>query len=165
MPKHTLGGRSMKHFASILHLSALVLLCGCAGGGVTTTSGPTTSPTTGPTTGPTAPPKALDISGNWQFNTTSTTGMPPASIVGSIAESGGSVTGAVHIDDSTCFSPLTTIGLTGTLTGGDISLASTPVEGQVTTLTGLSLLIPRILTVTRTFSSALTPSSVAVPTA
>jgi hypothetical protein len=62
--------------------------------------------------------------------------MPPAQIVGSIAESGGSVTGAVHVDDSTCFDPLTTIGLTGTLTGSDISLTSTPVEGQVITLTG-----------------------------
>ena len=130
----------MKYFASILHLSALVLLCGCNGGGVTTlapTSIPTTtSPTTGtgPTTG--SPPMALYISGNWQLNTTSTTGMPPAKIVGSIAESGGSVTGAVHVDDSTCFDPLTTIGLTGTLTGGDVSITSTPVKGQVITLTG-----------------------------
>src|SRR5277367_6229282 len=91
MPKHTLGGRSMKHFASILQLSALVLLCGCNAGGVATLA-PTSVPTTSPTTGPTAPPKALYISGNWQFNTTSTTGTPPARIVGSLAESGGSVT-------------------------------------------------------------------------
>jgi len=47
-----------------------------------------------------------------------------------------SVSGAVHINGSNCFDPLNTISLTGTLTGSDLSLTSTAVDGQVTTLTG-----------------------------
>ena len=62
--------------------------------------------------------------------------MPPATIAGSIAQSGSSVTGAVHIDGSNCFDQLTTIGLTGTLTGSNVSLSSTSVDGQVITFTG-----------------------------
>jgi hypothetical protein len=46
----------MKHLASILRLSGLVLLSGCGGGDGT--SGP--------------PPQALNIVGNWQFSKTST---------------------------------------------------------------------------------------------
>ena len=37
---------------------------------------------------------------------------------------------------SACFDRLTTVGLTGTLTGGNVSLASTSMAGQVITLTG-----------------------------
>jgi hypothetical protein len=42
----------------------------------------------------------------------------------------------VHVDGSNCFDPLITVGLTGALTGGNISLTSTPVRGQVMTFTG-----------------------------
>jgi hypothetical protein len=42
----------------------------------------------------------------------------------------------VHINGSNCFDPLSTIGLTGTLTGSDLSLTATSLDGQVTTLTG-----------------------------
>jgi hypothetical protein len=42
----------------------------------------------------------------------------------------------MYLDGSTCFDRLTPIGLAGTLTGSDISLTSTPVEGQVITLAG-----------------------------
>jgi hypothetical protein len=75
-------------------------------------------------------------SGNWQFSITSLTGTPPAAIAGSIARSGSSVSGAVHVDGSNCFDHLITISLTGTLTGSNISLASTSVDGQVVTFTG-----------------------------
>ncbi len=79
----------------------------------------------------------LDIRGNWQFSTTSTvSGMRPATIAGSITQSGSLVEGAVHLDGSNCFDQLTTIGLTGTLADGNVSLTSTSVDGQVITLTG-----------------------------
>jgi hypothetical protein len=79
----------------------------------------------------------VNITGNWQFSTTSTVpGMPPAAIAGSITQSGSSVNGAVHVDGSNCFDQLTTIGLTGTLTGSNISLTSTSVDAQVITLAG-----------------------------
>ena len=113
----------MKHLARILRLSVLALLCGCGGGGGNS------SP----------PPQGLKITGNWQFSTTSAVpGVPPATIAGSIAQSGSSVTGAVHIDGSNCFDQLTTIGLTGSLTGNSLSLTSTAVDGQVITFTGIA---------------------------
>ena len=62
--------------------------------------------------------------------------MPPLAIAGSISVSGSSVNGVVHVTGSNCFDPLTAVSLTGTLTGNNISLTSTSVVGQVTTLTG-----------------------------
>jgi hypothetical protein len=118
-------------------LSALVL-GGCGGGQRTSgsTSGSPISPLS-PPSGP--PPQGLNIAGNWQFSTTPTVaGTPAITIAGSISQSASSVSGAVHVDGSNCFDPLITVGLTGTLTGGDISLTSTPVVGQVITFTGTS---------------------------
>jgi hypothetical protein len=118
----------MKHLACTLWLlSALVLLCGCGGGG---TPAPPTSPPSG------SPSVSPNIAGNWQFSTTSMGGMPPLTIAGSINQSGSSVTGAVHVNGSNCFNQLTTMGLAGTLTGSNISLTSTSVAGQVMTVTG-----------------------------
>jgi hypothetical protein len=117
----------MKHFVSVLGLLVLVLLCGCGG---TSTPAPPSSPPSAPTA------QSQNISGNWQFSTTSAAGMSPSTIAGSVAQSGVSLSGAVHIDGSNCFDHPTTIGLTGTSTGRDISLTSTPVKGQVTTFTG-----------------------------
>ena len=119
-------------------LSVLVLLCGfllCSCGG--TYSG-TNARQPGGTGGVTSPPPSSgsNVAGNWQFSTTSTAGMPSATIAGGISQSGSSVSGAVHIEGSKCFDRLTTIGLTGILTGSDISLTSTSVGGQVLTLTG-----------------------------
>jgi hypothetical protein len=123
----------MRRWASIFRLSAVVLLCGCGGyqggGGYQGSTG-------GGAGGVTPPPSGPNVTGNWQFSTTSTAGMPPATIAGGISQSGSSVNGAVHVEGSKCFDRLTTIGLTGTLTGSDVSLASTPVGGQVLTLTG-----------------------------
>jgi hypothetical protein len=78
----------------------------------------------------------FDTSGNWQFSTTSMAGMSALSIAGSINQSVSEVSGAVHVNGSNCFDQLTTIGLTGTLTGTKISLTSTSVQGQVITFTG-----------------------------
>jgi hypothetical protein len=52
-------------------------------------------------------------------------------IAGSITQSSSSVTGAVHVDGSNCFDQATRVGLTGTLTGSNLSLTSTSVNGQV----------------------------------
>lgn len=62
--------------------------------------------------------------------------MPPLTIAGSITQSGGSVNGAVHVDGWSCFDQRATIALTGTLTDGNVSLASVPVDGQVMTFGG-----------------------------
>lgn len=122
----------MKHCASILSLSTLLLLSGCGGG---RTSGPTSSSTSGLTSNP-PPPGVSGLSG-WQFSTTSTVaGMPPLAIAGTITVSGSSVSGAVHVSGSNCFDRLTTIVLTGTLSGGNLSLTSASVAGQVATFMG-----------------------------
>jgi hypothetical protein len=74
---------------------------------------------------------------NWQFSTPSTvSGTPVLTIEGSISVSGSSISGTVHVSGSNCFDRLTTVALTGTLTGDDMSLTSASVAGQVVTLTG-----------------------------
>jgi hypothetical protein len=75
--------------------------------------------------------------GNWQFSLTPVVpGTPALTIAGSISQSGGSLSGAVHIDGSNCFDFPTTVGLTGTVGSGNVSLTSTSFRDQVLTLTG-----------------------------
>lgn len=128
-----IGRSSMKHPASTLWLLSALLLCGCGGGQRTSgsTSGFTSSPPSNP------PPPAASSVSNWQFSTTpKVAGTPAIALAGSISQSGSSVSGAVHVSGSNCFDPLTTVGLTGTLTGGNVSLTSTSVSGQVMTFSG-----------------------------
>lgn len=127
-----LGDRPMKHLSSISFLlSVLVLLCGC-GGGESASGAPSGAPD--PQADPPAP--ALKAANNWQLSTTSTKGFPPTTIAGGIAPSAVPVSGAVHVDGSTCFDKLTAVDLTGTLNGSTLSLTSASVSGQVMTLTG-----------------------------
>jgi hypothetical protein len=118
-------------------LSFLLLLSGC---GEVKPSRPLAGPPAGPPGGPPAGPPAQgpNISSNWQFTTTSTVpaGIPPATISGSIVQSGSVVTGAVHVDGWSCFDQHTAISLTGTITDGNIALTSASVDGQVLTLAG-----------------------------
>lgn len=108
-------------------LAALVLLCGC-GGGVGRTSAPPSAP----------PPQSVDIAGNWQISTSSTARGDPLGIAGSINQSGSAVSGTVHVFSfyDYCFDHLATVGLTGTLTGSNISLTSTSVAGVVISFDG-----------------------------
>ncbi len=124
--------RSVRLSSTSWLLSALVLLCGCGGGYQST--GKVGFPDPKP---PDPNPHGMNIVGNWQFSTTSAvSGVLPMTIAGSISQSSDSVNGALHVGGSACFDRLTTVGLTGTLTGGNVSLASTSVAGQVITLTG-----------------------------
>jgi hypothetical protein len=124
----------MKRWANILPLSALVLLCRCGGGGYQGQAGGAPGGTGGATSPP--PSSGPDIAVNWQFSMTSTVpGAPHLTMGGSISPSGNSVSGAAHINGSNCIDPLSTVDLTGTLTGSDLSLTATSVDGQVTTLT------------------------------
>jgi len=127
----------MKHLEGILWLLVLVLLCGCGGGGITSDS--ISRPTARPILGPSSDPAPLvrSMGGDWQFNATSTVPeTPPLESAGSIFQSGTSVSGALHVDGSNCFDRMTTVRLTGSLTGGNMSVITTPVAGQVITLTG-----------------------------
>ena len=114
-------------------LSVLLLLCGCgAGSGTSLPSNPTSG---APQTPPPGPP-AQNISGGWQLSTTSSVEMPALTIAGSINQSGSSVSGAVHVAGGSCFDQRNVIGLTGTVTDGNVSLTSASVGGQVITFAG-----------------------------
>ena len=127
----------MKRWANRLGLAVLVLLCGCAGGGYQASTGVGTGGAGGSTAPPATP--APNIAGDWEFNMKSTvSGAPSLAIGGNISPSGSSLSGAVHINGSSCFDPLSPAKLTGTLTGSDLSLTATSVDGQVITLTGSS---------------------------
>ena len=79
--------------------------------------------------------------------------MPPATIAGSIAQSGVLINGAVHVNGSNCLDRLTTIGLTGTLTEGNVALTSTSADGQVITFGGsISKKVGFPYTFTRTYA-------------
>jgi hypothetical protein len=115
-------------------LSVLVVLFGC--GGAVQTLHPSPTPPAGSPSGP--PVQSQNTSTNWQISTTSTlsSGTPPATIAGTIIQSNGTVAGAVHVDGWTCFDFQTAVDLAGTVTDGNISVTSEPVNGQVLTLTG-----------------------------
>jgi hypothetical protein len=105
-------------------LLVVVILNGCGGAG-----GGASAPFT----------QALrNVAGNWQFSMTSTiAGTPPLLLAGSINQSDRAVSSAMHLDGSNCFDPLTTVGLTGSLTDGNsVSLTSTSVDGQVVAFSG-----------------------------
>jgi hypothetical protein len=125
----------MKRTSNAMWLvSALVLLSGCGSG--VRTSPPVSGPPSGSATGP--PNQSQNIASNWQFTTESTVpgGIPPATIAGSIIQSGSSLTSAIHVDGWDCFDQRTTISLSGPLTDGDLSMASASVDGQILTFAG-----------------------------
>ena len=124
------GNKSSSNFSFLL--SMLLLLSGCGGG--VKTSHPSFVPGPGSLSDPSA--QGQNITGNWQFSTTSRAGMSSLTISGSVSQSQRSVTGEVHVDGSSCFDQRTAIALTGTLTNGNISLTSAANNGQVITLVG-----------------------------
>lgn len=115
---------------NLLLVSVLVLLCGCGEGGAKRGTGG------GEILNPSFSGVSLNIAGNWNFSATSRVSAPALTIAGSINQSGSSVSGVVHISGSNCFDQLTTMALTGKLTGSNISLTSISVGGQVLTFTG-----------------------------
>ena len=81
----------------------------------------------------------MNIAGNWHLDALSTDlGTPTVAIDGAISQSGTSLSGEVHVDGSNCLDRLTTVGLTGTVSGNNVSLTSTSTAGQFTTLSGSS---------------------------
>jgi hypothetical protein len=119
----------MKHASSSAALlSAVLLLSAC--GGVTTHLGGPSSPPTNP------PGPSLNITGNWEFSTTSTAGTSSLTIAGNLTQTGSSVVGEVHVDGSNCFDQNIVVKLTGTSANRSVSLISAAVDGQVLTIAG-----------------------------
>lgn len=118
----------MTRLEIILALTVAVLFVGCGG-----TPGPSPKSSASAPSASETPPKL----GNWQFTAASTVpGKPPLTFAGSLGQGGASVSGALHVDGSSCFDRSTTIGFTSSVTGNGISLTSAPIDGQVVTLTG-----------------------------
>ena len=147
----------------LLGSAALLTACNMAPGPAPVPSGVTTSPGTTPTPAAPPTPQFLPISGDWQFSTTSTTGMSAMQVGGGLVESGGSVTGAILVNGPTCFGHLAPISLVGTLTGNQLSLTSTASDGQVIALTGQSwVTLPAPSTISPVHTRS--PADVAVAT-
>ena len=121
-------------------LSVVLFLNACGGGGgshVSTPASPAVPITPTPST---PPPPPANVSGNWQFSATSSAGMTPIAIAGSLDQSGSSVRGAIHISGSTCFDNLIPVALTGTLSDANLlALTSASVSGQVITINATAL--------------------------
>lgn len=123
----------MKISTDKLGLVLVFLLCGC--GANQNIPRPTTAlPAPSPAPTPAAPSMTQ---GNWELDTTSSAGLAVLTIGGNIIPSGASLSAAVHVSGSTCFDPMTTIALTGSVSSsGDVQLNSATVAGQVIALDG-----------------------------
>ena len=110
---------------------AILVLCSCAGGRTSFLPPPTTTDPPPPTR---TPSLNLNISAAWELATRSMVGRSALAIGGSIIQSGNMLSGAVHVDGSSCFEQPTAIRLDGTLTDGNISLTSAAVSGQIISL-------------------------------
>lgn len=109
------------HIVSVL--SVLLVLSACGGPGGRNSFTISQSPS--------------DVAGNWQLNTTSSvSGAPSLSIAGGFQQSTRALKASMHVDGSSCFDPIVTVRLSGTVGGDSISLSSTPLSEQVITLTG-----------------------------
>ena len=81
-------------------------------------------------------PVAPNVAGNWQFSAVSNVSGNPFTFAGAISQAGSMAAAALHVDGSSCFNQLTTMGLTGSVTADSTSLTSTALNGQVVTFTG-----------------------------
>jgi hypothetical protein len=128
----------MKHKACISYLfSVVVLLCGCGGGGAVNRDFGGEGQQNPPSNPPPNTPAPVNVQGNWHF-TMPIGGEfdPDINIDGSIAHSGTSLTGAVHLTGSDCFDPSNTVNLTGTVSDPNVSFTLAGFEGQFVTVTG-----------------------------
>jgi hypothetical protein len=110
-------------------LAVLLVLCSCGRAAQPGSLGATAAGigTTDP------PPATMSFISNWQFSTSSTIpGTPPVTIGGSLTQTGGSVSGTVHVQGSSCFDQMTMVALTGTLTGDNLSVTSKSASAQLT---------------------------------
>ncbi len=78
------------------------------------------------------------LTGNWEFDTTSTA-IPgvTSQVGGSIVQAGTTISGVLHVLGSDCFNVFTdNVTVTGTITGNSLTITSGAVNGQVINFTG-----------------------------
>ncbi len=109
------------HSMSVVALTLLLASVGCS-----------VSPTA-----PVTPASAINITGNWQFASTSQAALTLPSLSGSLTGSGKTITGILHSDALTaCANPATPIQVTGSASAANILTLTGPVAGGIFTLTG-----------------------------
>lgn len=95
-----------------------LLLSGCGGGG---------SSTPAPT--PTPVPQLALTSGNWDFAAASSSG-PNFLIGGNVVQTGSNVTGGLRVINSACFTPSTSVPITGAISGQTATVTSAAIASQ-----------------------------------
>jgi hypothetical protein len=106
----------MRVFTSVLCVAVVVGFCGCGGSG-------TNNP---------PPPQFTIASGDWGIALSPQGGFLPLAAGGSLLQSGGSLSGTIHVTGSPCFDSQTDdLVLTGSVSGTTLSLSTAPVRGQV----------------------------------
>jgi hypothetical protein len=83
--------------------------------------------------------QASVTSGNWYLQTTSQVAVDASQmpqIGGSLTQTGSTVSGVLHVSNSTCFVWATDVPVSGTVTGNSVTLTSASVAGQIITITG-----------------------------
>ncbi|HEY1938759.1 MAG TPA: hypothetical protein VGJ33_12555, partial [Candidatus Angelobacter sp.] len=128
-----------------------LLIAGC-GGNSSTAPSPTPTPTPIPSPTPTPTPQQLAItSGNWDFAAASTSGTNFL-IGGNVVQTGTSVTGAMHVINSTCITPNISVPITGDISGQTATITSDAVASQTinATLSGSATALTGTYTVTGT---------------
>lgn len=123
----------MKHVSRTLFLLSVLFVLGGCGGGAQNAGGAAGGPLDGV---PARPAPVLNAAQNWQFSTTSTEGFPRITIAGGIDQTTSPISGAVHVNGSSCFDHLKVVQLTGVPNGSNLSLTSSPTAGQVITAVG-----------------------------
>jgi hypothetical protein len=115
-----------RDFMAAALLSLLLILSSCGGSG-SSTGGDNPPP-------PTQPQLS---SGNWSLHSSSQVGpVGTVYIGGNLDHSGTSITGVMHIANSSCFDVATDVPFTGTSNGSNVTLASASISGQVISVTG-----------------------------
>ena len=83
--------------------------------------------------------QASIAAGNWYLQaasqaTSGTSQIPQFG--GSLAQTGSTISGVLHVNNSSCFDWATDVPVSGTVTGGTVTLTSDSIIGQIITITG-----------------------------
>jgi hypothetical protein len=114
----------MNRCCLFLLFTALLFAVACGGNGSTPGGGGGTH-------------DATITSGNWYIVATSTAVAGQKSYVGgNLTQSGTTISGTMHVDNSSCYDLLTDVPMTGTISGSNVNLTSSSVNSQVIAVKG-----------------------------
>jgi len=83
--------------------------------------------------------QAIVTSGNWYLQTTSQVAKDASQLPqvgGSLTQTDSTISGVLHVSNSTCFDWATDVPVSGTITGNSVTITSADVSGQIITIAG-----------------------------